>query len=117
MTDYTDFAADWAAAWNSHDLTRIMAHYRDDIRFNSRKAVALVGTGLLNGKAALRDYWTRALTRQPDLHFTVVDVFAGHDMCVITYRNHRNVLAAETLHFDENGLVYAASACHRDDTP
>ena len=73
----------------------------------------LVGHGELHGKIALRDYWHRALAAQPDLSFVVVDVLRGHGMMVITYRNQRDVLAAETLRFGSDGLVIEASAYHR----
>ncbi len=107
------FAKDWEAGWNSHDLDRILAHYHEDIVFRSRKAIPITGGGLIHGKAALRDYWIAALHRQPNLHFRVQDVFSGFEMVVISYRNHHDVLAAETLHFDQNGMVTHASACHR----
>lgn len=106
------FAREWQAAWNSHDLTRILAHYDDNIIFRSAKALALVGSGVVRGKDALGAYWAKALDKQPDLKFAVLDVFAGHDMLVITYRNHRRVLAAETLRFGQDGLIVEASACH-----
>ncbi len=108
-----DFAKDWEDAWNSHDLDRILSHYSEDIVFCSRKAAALVGAGTLHGKAALRDYWGKALAKQPDLRFRVQEVFVGHDMLVIVYLNHRDVRAAETLRFAPDGLVCEASACHR----
>ncbi len=110
--DYQAFARDWQDAWNSHDLTRILSHYTDDIVFRSRKAKSLVGTGLVEGKPALQDYWARALANQPDLRFRVIGVFEGHEMMVLTYENHRGVIAAETLEFDGHGLVHRASACH-----
>ena len=113
-TSARQFAVDWAAGWNSHDLDRILSHYRDDIVFTSRKAEALTGSGHIDGKPALRDYWAKALAAQPDLAFELVDVFDGADTMVITYRNHKGVLAAETLHFDSAGMVWMASACHRD---
>ncbi len=90
-----------------------MSHYHDDIVFRSTKAVALVGRGALCGKAELRAYWAKALANQPELRFTVIDVFTGHEMLVLTYKNHNNVLAAETLRFAADGLVVEASACHR----
>jgi ketosteroid isomerase-like protein len=108
-----EFAAGWERGWNSHNLDVILSHYRDDIIFRSRKALALVGTGEIRGKAALRTYWAAALDRQPDLAFRVQDVFEGHDMLVITYLNHMGILAAETLYFDVDGLVFQAAACHR----
>lgn len=111
--DFSAFAEAWEVAWNSHDLDHILAHYSEDVTFRSHKAVRLVGHGELRGKAALRDYWGRALAAQPDLSFVVVDVLHGHGMVVITYRNQRDVLAAETLRFGADGLVVEASACHK----
>lgn len=111
--DYAAFAVEWEAAWNSHDLDRILAHYSADVIFRSQKAMRAVGQGELRGKDALRAYWTKALEAQPDLSFVVVDVLQGYGMLVITYRNQRDVLAAETLRFGPDGLVVEASACHR----
>lgn len=108
-----DFALEWQAAWNSHDLDRVLSHYRDDIVFRSRKARDLVGSGELHGKEALRKYWSKALSRQPDLRFQVLDVYEGHAALVICYVNHKGVHAAETLYFDNSGAVFLASACHR----
>jgi ketosteroid isomerase-like protein len=113
MQDAITFARSWESGWNSHDLDTIMAHYREDIVFRSKKAIPLTGRGELQGAFALRAYWAAALERQPDLHFTVQDVFEGHQMIVMSYVNHRNVLATETLYFDDDGKVYQAAACHR----
>ena len=33
--DATDFANDWIAAWNAHDLDRIVGHYAQKIEFVS----------------------------------------------------------------------------------
>jgi hypothetical protein len=110
--DCRRFAKEWENGWNSHDLDAIMRHYRDDIVFRSRKAQALVGSGEITGKADLRSYWAKALARQPDLAFRVQKVFAGHEMMVISYLNHREILAVETLYFDDQGLIYRAAACH-----
>ena len=81
--------------------------------FRSRKAIALVGTGEVQGKANLRTYWLAALERQPELKFSVQHVFEGHEMMVISDKNNCGVLAAETLYFSRDGLVYRAAACHR----
>ena len=107
------FAADWEKAWNSRDLDAIMRHYRDDVVFRSRKAIAICGSAEVKGWTALRAYWAAALERQPDLRFSVRDVFEGHEMLAISYLNHRGVLAVETLYFDSDGLVFQAAACHR----
>lgn len=113
MHDADLFAQEWERGWNSHDLDAIMAHYRYDIVFRSRKAVPLTGAGELHGRVALRAYWGAALEQQPELHFSVQDVFKGHEILVISYTNHRAVLAAETLYFDAEGMIFQAAACHR----
>ena len=110
--DPQEFAAEWAAAWNAHDLDRILSHYAPDVVFRSRKAAALTGEGEVRGLSALRAYWAEALRRQPDLAFTVRRVYAGHDMLVIAYVNHAGVEAAETLRFGFGGRIVEASACH-----
>lgn len=111
--DYAVFAEEWEAAWNAHDLDRILAHYSMDVVFRSQKAMRLTGQGEIFGREALRLYWAKALTQQKDLSFVVVDVFQGHGMMVISYLNQRGILAAETLRFGPDGLVVEASACHR----
>lgn len=106
------FATEWQEAWNNHDLPRILSHYTNDVVFRSRKAIALTGSGTLVGKPALKAYWAEALAMQPDLRFEVLEVFEGHEMLTLLYRNHNNVRAVEALCFTEDGLVSHASACH-----
>lgn len=100
------FAAEWCAAWNAHDLDRVLAHFHDDVIFTSPIAASLLPEtdGVIRGKAALRAYWKEGLRRIPDLHFTVAAVFAGIDTLVIQYRNQKGVDVSEVLVFDA-GLV------------
>lgn len=37
------FAEEWVAAWNSHDLDRILTHYADDVVFSSPHIVRRLG--------------------------------------------------------------------------
>jgi ketosteroid isomerase-like protein len=39
------FADEWIAAWNSHDLERVLSHYAPEIVFLSPIAQKLVGNG------------------------------------------------------------------------
>jgi len=110
----TCFSKNWEAAWNSHDMDTILSHYSENVVFRSNKAIPLVGSGEIKGKETLKAYWTEALTRQPDLKFEVLEVFNGFQMMVILYRNHKDVLATETLYFDENDQICRAAACHRE---
>jgi len=47
-----EFAAEWIAAWNSHDLDRILEHYSDDFEITTPmiKMAMGVDTGCLKGK-------------------------------------------------------------------
>ena len=57
----------------------------------------------MHGKAALRNYWSTALSQQADLQFEVVGVYRGESTLVINYRNHRGQLVNEVLTFDGDG--------------
>ena len=114
IPDYKGFADAWEAAWNAHDLDRIMAHYTDDIVFRSRKAFPHLGLGELRGKDQLRLYWAAALASQPDLKFEVQTVLGGHKMAVVVYRNHKGVTAADSFFFSAHGQVEMAAACHEN---
>ena len=39
------FADEWIAAWNSHDLDRVLSHYAPEVVLLSPIAQKLVGTG------------------------------------------------------------------------
>lgn len=112
MPDADAFGADWVAAWNSHDLERILSHYADEIVFRTPRAVGLVGTGLVRGKPALRAYWGKALEVAPELRFELQRVYAGHGVVTIAYTNHRGQQAAETCEFGAGGLVIRSAACY-----
>ena len=83
------FALEWAEAWNSHDLDRILAHYSDQVALVSPVALNLLknGTGIVQGKSALRDYFQLGLKAYPDLHFELKDVLWGVETIVAYYGN------------------------------
>ena len=105
------FAREWIAAWNAHDLPRVLAHYRDDFTMASPYIAAITGepSGVLTGKAAVAAYWQRALAAYPQLHFTLTQVLAGAGSVVICYEGVRGP-AAEVFFFDDDGLVVRAAA-------
>jgi ketosteroid isomerase-like protein len=78
-------AEEWYAAWNDHDLERILSHYSDDVVFVSPFAVEIAGRtdGRLEGKEALRAYFGAALERFPDLKFEPIALMVGIDSLVL----------------------------------
>lgn len=65
------FADAWIAAWNRRDAEAVLAHYTDDCVFVSPKAERITGRAEVEGKAALRAYWQRALSQSKTLQFTL----------------------------------------------
>lgn len=53
------FANEWIAAWNSHNLSRILSHYTDDFEMSWPFIVKTVNepTGTLKGKEVVGAYW------------------------------------------------------------
>jgi ketosteroid isomerase-like protein len=105
-------AEEWYAAWNDHDLDRILSHYSDEVVFVSPFAVEIAGRadGRLEGKQALRDYFGAALERFPDLHFEPIALMTGIDSVVLHYRSVQNLLSAELMGVGGDGLVTEVSA-------
>jgi hypothetical protein len=102
-----DFAQEWIAAWNSHDLERILRHYADDVEVTSPLVEVVLGPGrvTLTGKAAVREYWGAALAKYPDLHFRLFRAYAGPRSVVLHYQSVQALVSAECLEFDGAGLV------------
>jgi hypothetical protein len=106
------FADEWIAAWNSHDLERVLSHYASDIVFLSPNAQRLVGNGRVLGISALRSYWEKGLASQPGLKFELLNVLTGHECLTILYRNHRSQQVAETFEFGADGKAIRSFACY-----
>jgi ketosteroid isomerase-like protein len=107
------FALEWVAAWNAHDIERVLSHYAEDVAFHSPYIAIFAdeASGHLLGKAALRTYWTAALEKLPELRFELLDVLLGAGSLTVYYRGHRGMVA-ETFFFSEDGKVQRATACY-----
>ena len=107
------FADEWVAAWNAHDLDRIIKHYADDVVFTSPVAARIIegSNGVVRGVEALRGYWAEGLRLVPNLRFEVVGVYAGVDTVVVNYRNQDGRLVNEVLTF-RGGMVIAGQGTY-----
>lgn len=110
-----DFASDWLSAWNDRDIDRILSHYAEDVVFHSPRIAVAMGNGAdtVEGKPALRAYWTKALDMARQLFFTLDDVLVGSDALTILYTNHREQRVAETFQFNDRGEVARSIATYR----
>ena len=119
MTDEhaQEIATAWLDAWNRHDLEAILEHYTEDVIFTSPFVEALLGnpSGTIQGKAALRDYFSQGLAAYPDLQFTKHQVLAGVDSLVIYYRSVKDLWTAEMMQIGPEGLVTRVMAHYRSE--
>jgi hypothetical protein len=108
------FADEWIAAWNAHDLDRILSHYTDDFQMTSPLIVQRMKepSGTLQGKDRIRPYWAIGLAAQPPLKFELLEVYTGVRSITLRYRRHTGKIAAEVLEFDERGKVVRGIAHH-----
>ena len=102
-----NLANHWAAAWNSHDLDAIMAHYDDAVELTSPVAARLLGApgGKVAGKANLRAYFQRGLAAYPQLHFNLENVLWGLDSVILYYTNQNGTHTGEFMELSAAGTV------------
>ena len=106
-----EFEREWIGAWNAHDLDRILAHYRDDVRFVSPFAARFGAPhGQLSGRRALREYFARGLATYPALRFEPIAALGGIDSIALYYRSVEDRAAIEVMELDDRGQVRRAVA-------
>lgn len=117
--DYEARAQDWIAAWNAHDLERILNHYSDDVELVSPFVAKLMGGGekVIRGKTALREYFARGLKAFPLLRFDFIRLYPGVQSCVLEYHSANGLRSAELMEFDDHGKVRRVLAhyCEQED--
>ncbi len=106
------FAHDWISAWNSHDLDRILEHYTDDFEITTPMIKIAMGveTGTLKGKESIREYWSIALNKIPDLHFDLQEVTAGVGTVALYYKSVLDKMSVEVMFINEDGKIYKVLA-------
>lgn len=106
------FANDWIAAWNNHDLERVLVHYADDFVMFSPNIIRIVNepSGRLQGKTEVGRYWKKALQLIPDLRFELKSILVGIDSITLYYQSVHGRTAAEVFHFSPDHKVTKAYA-------
>ncbi len=112
--DFLAIGREWIAAWNSHDLERVLALYDDAVEMTSAgiNALGINPEGRVVGKPPLRAYWSRALEKLSNLKFDLLDISTSPDSMVVRYRNERGTIMCEYLRFNEAGKIVQGSANH-----
>lgn len=108
-----EFANDWIASWNAHDLDRVMSHYDEDVEYFSMFVAKLTedSTGRIKGKRNVREYLSKGLAAYPDLNFKLIHFFLGVSSITLQYESVNNLIAAEVFELNSQGLVKRVQ-CH-----
>jgi len=108
-------ATQWIEAWNAHDLEEILTHYAEELEFVSPLVVSRLGRddGTIRTRTELRAYFEPSLGKESTLRFELIDVMAGVSSLTLVYRNHRELIVAETMFVDTNGLAKRVYVHHR----
>jgi ketosteroid isomerase-like protein len=106
------FAEEWIAAWNSHDIDRILSHYSDDFEITTPMIKVAMGLelGTLKGKGNVKKYWEQAFKKVPDLRFNLKDAAEGVGSIAIYYESVFGKMAIEVMFFNNEGKVNKAIA-------
>lgn len=106
--DVKQFVNEWLEAWNSHDIDRIMSHYSEDIEVTTPmiRLAAGIDSGTLKGKQNVREYWSKALSRLPDLRFELIEITTGVDSFAIYYHSVLGKRAIEVMFYGEDEKIW-----------
>lgn len=110
-----DLALRWLTAFNSKNLTAIMACYHPTIEHTSPKIGRYFPNygNTIKGKTMVEEYFTKALANNPNLYFNLQHVLEGVRSVVLVYQRMENDLAGEFLEFNEEGLIIKSCSHYR----
>lgn len=107
----------WFAAFNAHDLEKLLALYADDAQHYSPKLKLRQPEtqGLITGKEALRSWWQDSFDRLPTLRYEPTKFIAEGDSIFMEYIRHvdgeEDMIVGEVLEIG-NGLIIASRVYH-----
>lgn len=110
---HRNLALQWFAAFNEHNLEKLLSLYDDNASHYSPKLkVRQPETqGLIHKKAALRAWWQDAFTRLPSLKYEVKKIVADNDCVFMEYVRHVNgeddLTVCEKLEIKNGVIVYS----------
>lgn len=111
------FAAEWAVAFNKLNVEKILTHYDTNALFISPRAASVAGDSVVRGKQALREYWSKALSRVESLHFVIDRILwddAARELAIVYIAeiNQKKQRVSENFTFGSDGLFVQTEVFH-----
>lgn len=110
-------AHQWFAAFNAHDLEKLLALYADDAQHYSPKLKQRQPEtqGLIKGKDALRSWWRDSFDRLPTLRYEPTNFIADDGSIFMEYvryvEGEDSMTVGEVLEI-RDGLIVASRVYH-----
>lgn len=97
-------AFDWIAAWNDHNLEKILLHYSDDVEFTAQTVATRWNRadGTLRGKEELKKHFAKGLELAPRLRFEIEGVFLAPGGYAVLYRRENGNRVLDVVELDSN---------------
>lgn len=112
MSQQNEFIAQqWFAAFNAHDLEKLLSLYDDNAEhFSPKLKIRRPETnGFVTGKDALRDWWQDAFDRLPTLHYKTTSLTANDSRVFMEYirqvNGEQDMPVAEVLEILDGRIV------------
>ncbi len=112
-----EIARQWFAAFNEHDLGKLLSLYDNDaMHYSPKLKIRQPETnGLVRGRKALEAWWSDAFSRLPTLHYKYTTLTANNDRVFMEYirsvSGEPDMLVAEVLEI-KDGLITASRVYH-----
>jgi hypothetical protein len=103
----------WFEAFNSQNLEKLLSLYDDEAQhFSPKLKINKPETnGYINGKDALRLWWSEAFENLPTLHYKVTSLTSNADRVFMEYTRmvtgESDMLVAEVLEIRDNKIVFS----------
>jgi SnoaL-like domain len=113
----TRWAELWISCWNDRDVETLLTYFRDDVRFESPLAEGVTGSPVLEGRDALRRYWTETFRGMSGLRFDLERVIwdpAAQEVAVVyaaTLEGIR-IRGCGLFVLDDRGRITRGEACY-----
>lgn len=87
MNKHKSIAIKWFEAFNKHNIEMLLDLYHDDAAHYSPKLKIHrpETNGYIQGKEALRVWWTDAFNRLPELHYEIINLTADEEQVFMEY--------------------------------
>ena len=105
---------DWIDAFNEHNIEKVLALYSNNADHYSPKLKLTQPEtkGIISGKEAMRNWWSDAFNRLPDLHYELTTLSVSQEFVNMVYKRtagkEEETEVNEMLHIKDGLIVSSA---------